>query len=467
MNILRYALAMPMIAAWIPAWACSPPAHLDPFGFVRHHVGHLPKNALGVMFNLPSAKVRTGDFQVVSAQDKRPLIVRLRTIKNSLSVRLELVHGFQPGARYMFRYRPGRGEWKYPDEMTVVIDDASASTEGGYQFELAARPVHRLMVVPTSVGSCVAPAPAVVQEFTYAVPSSLAPYRAILEYAASTETKQPFVASKRPWIDSWANRPTLYDTGEFSLGMGFSKKYDTRKNAVLAPCGLKWPLVKLGGVVSFHEVDDLVHRLPAVEIDINKNIDGKCGELDALLQTVNQQSRESDLRELCGTQIASSFALDGVPLRSVGLEEWERQLSFFNSISATCNIVALAHLFQTERYFARPQTLEKLGAALGDGLSRAMMRDVEPAVHALVYLVDQLPLASRSTSARQLLMPAQPALVEVLAAGRVGQTDDIVRLIGLSGNLPPALREKVERIANGKNPAARQARAVLAGRQFR
>jgi hypothetical protein len=403
-------------------------------GFARAGIGHLPKNARGVMFYPASRAPRPADFHVTSAEDKRPLSLRVHAFKGAGWVRLEPVHGFQPGARYRFRYLPRHGAWTYPDEMTVAIDDEVVTSEGDYAIELASAPAYKVVLVPTSSGSCVEPSPAVVQAFTYRIPPSLQRYRDALDYSANIAavSRAGAPAKPRPFVPSWTETPTLYERENGSLGLGFSKQYTTRDNAVVAACGTRWPRLRLTGAVSFPELDTLDHRTPATEFDINRNIEGRCDPLESLVRTVDWRSPEPSLRELCHANIAGSFAMGGLPLRDVDRAEWARELSFFTSMSATCNLVGLTYLWHTGQYSTQPDVVREIGAALATGLRSAEPADRDAAVHALAYLTDHLPREKRSAMSRQLLAPVQAALVQMSSAPHPARPEELAKLIALA-----------------------------------
>jgi hypothetical protein len=457
----RLNIALLLFAFTVPAWACSPPPQREQSGFVRAEVNRLPKNARGVMFYPPSGELRTQDFSVTSEQDKRPLTVRIHRSKDGGWVRLEPVHGFEPNARYLFRYLPAHGNWIYPDKASVAIDDVVVDMRGGYALELAPRPVHRVIIVPTSSGSCVEPSPAVVQEFTYTIPSSLFPYRDLLDYGANISPISPGPNSRQAlYIESWPDTPALYITGAYSLVAGYSTQYTARNNAVVAACGARQPLLKLDGYIGFPEVEMGGFRTPVTEVDLNQTTGEQCGQLETLVKTVDWKSPERSLRELCKSSLASSF-LSGGALRAVEIEAWERELSFLYGMSPTCNFLALAHLWHTGQFSTLPDTLRTIGAALKSGLMRARPAEQNAALQALIYLLDQLPPRMRLQMTRQLLSPIQPVLVELLAAPQPPLPAAAASLIVRSGSLPPELQAKLRKLAGGRNSAASQARAIL------
>jgi hypothetical protein len=434
----KCALAVLLYVAAGQTRACAPLEPREPSGFARAGVGHLPKNARGVMFYPGARTPRPQDFAVTSTEDTRPLSLRVHAFKGSAWVRLEPVPGFQPGARYRFRYIAAHGALVYPDEMTVAIDDEAVSSEGDYAIELAPAPAYKVVVVPTSSGSCVEPSPAVVQAFTYRVPASVLRYRDALAYATDVARVSQSGASMKPppFVLSWTALPSLYDTGHGSLGMGFSKQYTARDNAVVAACGTRWPRVRLTGSVSFPELDALDHRTPAVEFDLDRNIEGRCDPLESLLRTVNRQAPEPGLREVCRMMLPGTFSVAGRPLRAVAPMEWAFELSSFTNMSATCNLVALAYLWHLGQYSTQPDTLNEIGAAIAEGFQQARPADRDAAVHALAYLTDQLP----RESARQLLAPVQAMLAAMLAEPRPDRADELAKLIELAAPGGPGKR---------------------------
>jgi hypothetical protein len=450
--MVRHAVLVLLAVTFSPlSRACSPPPLRDEAGFVRHHVTHLPKNALGVMFVPLPGTLKPGNFQVLSREDKRRLDVRVRTFKGRGWARLELVQGFQPGASYTFRYLPRHGNWAYPDQMTVRIDESAVSTAGNYAIVPAPRPRHRMIMALNSMGPCIAPYPAVVQEFTYAVPAPLAPYRELLEFDTRSSPAPDLITV----ADFSTMPPSLYRDGSFSLGLGMRDSYSAVNNAVVSVCGKPLPRIRVDSVVRFPEVDARSYPVSAVEFNLNRDIEGRCSPLDALVQTVDWRAPEQDLRGMC-------YRHDETPLHRVTLDEWERRLEYFFYMSPTCDLVTLAYLWRTGKYSTTSATIRRLGTALKDGLASGDAATKEAAIHALVYLVAQLPPASRVRMARELLSPAQSWLVEQLASSNPPRPDDIARLIAAGGSLPPALRERVETIAKGGTDAAKAARAMLA-----
>lgn len=429
MRLLRKLWLLCTLAAALPGWACSPPPQREESGFVRHQVDRLPKNARGLLFLPPQGKLKTSDFRVISGEDKRALKLRIRALESRNWVRLELESGFQPGARYRFRYLPAHGAWLYPDEQTVAIDSKAAASAGRYAIALAPQPLHRMITVMTSSGSCVEPAPAVVREFTYALPPALEPYRRILLYDASIDVSKPGM-TEGPYVslDAWKNGVSLYQTGRSSLGWDYDDTYNAHDNAIVAPCGKQWPEASLHAAVSFPELDGKVYRTQDAKVDLNRNIQGQCGRVEALVQTIAGQPPEPVLRRLCRIYLAGGGL---TPLREVELKQWVFNLEYFaNGISPSCDLVALAILWHSG--LPPPQVLDRLGAALHLGMTRAMPEDRDDALHGLAYLVSQLPPAGRQEAARRLVGPSRPLLVKLLADPHAARRDELARLFAMS-----------------------------------
>jgi hypothetical protein len=81
MRMQGFLWILPMLVFSLPVWACSPPPQWEESGFVRHEAVRLPKNARGLMFLPPSGKLRTRDFQVSSAEEKRAPRLKIRSFK--------------------------------------------------------------------------------------------------------------------------------------------------------------------------------------------------------------------------------------------------------------------------------------------------------------------------------------------------------------------------------------------------
>ncbi len=411
-----------------PAAACSPPPQRDAAGFFRDAVRSLPKNARGVMFAAPPGKtVRAGDFALTSDRAAHPLAVRVRALP-AHEVRLEPVQGFQPGVRYTFRYLPAHGNWQFPDAMQVAIDDRVVTTTGQYALVLVPRAKRRMIVIPGGA-ACRQTVTAAVQEFTYSVPAALVPYAAGLDYAARAD-RVPIEAMGAA-LPVWTAGPQVYSA--LMAGEPTGAWYDRHNDAVVAPCNARVPLIRLRGVVRFPEVDSQVHPVRQQVIDLSRHVDGVCSPLEALVATLAERPFEPALRAVCGMQIAGAFSMPGGPLRAVTPDEWAFQLGFFYDHSPTCNLVGLAHVLQTGQFSADPAALDALGASLKQGLGYARPAEWDAAVHALHFLVFQLPPATQAATARRLLAPARPLLVAALAARHPQRPDDLARLIAWGG----------------------------------
>lgn len=455
MKILRLIWIVLACMAAVPVWACSPPLRRDVAGFERHDVGTLPRNARGVMFIPVSGKPASRDFVLKSDRDASPMAVRIRSMGGT-AVRVEPVHGFQAGARYTFRYVVPHGNWFYPDTMTVAIDARTVDTGGKYALVLAPRPVRRVVVIPGS-SACVEPIPAVVQEFTHTVPAALLPYAASLAYDV-----QVTGSAGRPGpVPRWGlAEPAVYSALVQLSGME-NPVYDTYEDALIAQCGRRMPPIVLRGRVRFPEVDDRDHVTPSRTVELARAAT-VCDELDALLQTVAQRPFEQALRAVCGSQIAGFSVTGKQSLSALTPGDWAFQLEFFvDTMSPTCNLVGLAYVMHTGQFSTTPAALNSLATALRQGLPIAGPEQRDAALHALSYLVEQLPPATRAATARHLLAPSQALLVKALGEQKPVRPDEITRLIRRSGPLQQGARGRVETIAAGSTGAATHARALL------
>lgn len=415
------------------------------------------------MFQLESKTPRSEDFQVLSVEDKRALKLRIRTFKNLGWVRLELADGFQPGASYQFRYLPAHDTWSYPDKADVKIDEVSIRTEGQYAIELAPRPAHRIITVPTTAGSCTEPTKALVQEFSYALPNALVKYRDALAYWVDPPSFTPRSSRKRKTVlYEWSDSPQVYNNDGRILGQPYLPEYSSSKNAVVTTCPARWSQISLRGSVAFPEVDERVYRTDVVKFDMNKNAAGQCSNLEALLQTMENQNPEKVLRQVCGHYLGGGFFFEGKSLASSTIEEWEFQLSFLYGIAPACNLAALGHLWGKGQLPANADVAARLGAALRTGMERTQPSVRDDAVHALFYLVRQIPKKIQPQTVPHLLAPIQPVLVDAMTETSPSGLDELARLIIWSTALPADLRQKLHAIVEGKSPAALHARTILA-----
>lgn len=460
--MLRDGVLFLAVAVAVPALACSPAPQYEPSGFPRAEVSRLPKNALGVMFVGKSVPLAS-EFRVESAEDKRPHQLRIRTLKGVDWVRVELVHGFQPGARYRFRYLPAHGEWAWPDQVTVSIDDAKVDTAGSYAIVPAAQPIHRIVHVPGSA-MCVEPLPVVAQEFTYALPASLGAYRETLAYLV----ERPVVPLKtkdfrRPSMIGWPTGPDIYHTPQTGFGRrGHAKEYTAYRNAVVAPCGNSWSRVRLRAGIAFPELDDKVHRPAPVEINLARPVEGGCGDLEVLLQTMHGRFAEKELNLVCGAHYpgGTDYMTDR-QFAALTAAQWDLHLTQFNGISATCHMMGLSRAWEVSQRGPDAAT----AGALGNSMQHAFKRHDPPvrdeALHSLHWLLARLPEAERTRVAPHLLAPLLPVLVATLAEPRPKRPDELARLLILAASLPAELMPKVRAIARGKSAAAPHAGAVL------
>jgi hypothetical protein len=65
-------------------------------------------------------------------------------------------------------------------------------------------------------------------------------------------------------------------------------------------------------------------------------------------------------------------------------------------------------------------------------MAGALPTDRDEALHALAYLVDQLPPAQRAMVARRLLGPSRPLLVELQSDPQAARPDELARLAAMS-----------------------------------
>lgn len=459
-QVSRIVLASLMLAAASPGNACSPPARVDEAGFVRTHVGHLPRNAKGLVFLPPSGMPRAADFSVEVAGDSQALKLRVRRIGNSPWVRVEPVNGFRPGARYQFRYLPAHRPWRHPDTQAVTIDALAVDTAGRYAIEPAPRALHRVVTVPTSMGSCTKPAPVLLHAFSHAVPAGLTAYRDALEYevhelaveGSRIERMDPLALEwgpqSRPSLLGWMSWPDRVRHGP--------------RDAVIAPCGNRWNRVRMRSSVAFPELDDRRHATREVVLDFSRGAGGECGELEALVQTMHAGSPEAVLREACRLSLGWEFSAGEISLAGIPVEHWERSLSFpYIEMGPTCDLVALAYLWRSSAREPAPADVDKIAAALQAGFAISDAARRERIVHALAYLLGQLPDRYRRTMAPRLAQPLLPLLVEEFGAPRPRRPDRLAQLIAAAGRPPDDLRARLVAIAAGTSTAAPYAQGIL------
>lgn len=474
-DILRVSFACPLFALLaLPgiSEACTPPAPAVDAGFYHDDVSHLPRNARGVMFYLPSKNPDVADFRVTSPDHKGPLALQLRVARNG-NIRLEPVGGFAPNARYTFAYLPKHERWRFPDRMSVTIDDAVVDTAGTYAIDLAPRPEIRMISVPGSP-ACIEPAVAVTQPFSYRLPASLAPYRTQLEYGTDVRPEPLRKLSKHmPELYGWPFRLVSYYASIFWPDRGtIDAHYTGADDAIVASCDQSRLRGVLRGTVAFPEVDDKEYRAEPVALDLGRNVLGQCRPLDALTRTMQIYGAKKGLEAVCGRTTA--FA--DTPDRSSAVdatEHWERSLSLLNDLSPTCSLVALAHATHTRQYLPDRNAMHRLGAALEDGIDMAdrmwaASRNAgqqEPAyrqsIDALDYLMQEMPAELR-TNAPAMLTPLLPRLAAHLAEPVPYRPDTVAALIIRAGSLPDSLRTQLMALAQGRTPGASHSRAILA-----
>ncbi len=457
----RLFVAALALSAASPGQACSPPLVMDDAGFARSHVKRLPTNAKGVIFLPPVSTLRATDFRITSSNDHRPLRLSVRPVKGTSWVRLEPAGGFRPGAVYHFSYLLKHAQWRHASEQTVTIDDRVISTAGGYTFEPVTQPINRVASVLTYHGSCVKPAPVVLQEFAHLIPEQLMPYRDALHY----DVHPPIVVASReenrdPGVEEWGarSRPALY--GWLYLGERYR---GGQREAVFAPCGNRWDRVRMRSSIAFPELDDERHLTRETVVDLRRGAGGDCGELEALQQSIQAEAPETVLRDVC--RIPFSPGANGEPRRlaDMRVEDWERALELpIGDMWPTCDLVALGYLWRYVKREPAPAIVDRIGAALQRGFGASNLERREHAVHALVYLLDQLPERYRRSTGFRLLKPLQPSLINELATSRHTRPEELTRLIVAGGRLPPSMRARVTSIASGSTKAAIQAKGILA-----
>ena len=445
--------------------ACTPPEPVLEAGFHHDDVSHLPRNARGVMFLAPSTKLKVSDFRLTSPDDKRALALRLRSVRDSREIRLEPTGGFAPNARYTFQYLPRHEKWRYPDRISVTIDDVVVDTAGSYAIDLAPQPEVRMVVVPGSP-ACFEPAVVLTQPFSYRIPAALAAYRTALVYGTEVRSKSArdaYVALPDIPLASyyasffWPNRESI------------DPHYTGADDVILASCDRQPLRGTLMGSVAFPEVDDKEYRAAPVPIDLSRNVLGKCRPLDALTRTMQVYGAGKGLEAVCARTLG--YALD-LPEPEPPTTRWERAFSGLNDLAPTCRLVALAHAVRTREYVPDQEAMGRLGAALAQGLRWAQALWLsnrkpiaqEPAllqsIDGLDYLMRELP-AHLAPNGSAMLMPLLPRLAAHLAEPKPYRPDALAALIVRAGSLPPEVRARIKSIAQGRTVGAPHARAIL------
>lgn len=424
--------------------ACSPPAPTMDAGFYRGEVSHLPRNARGVMFFLPSKKPRVSDFRITSPDDKRPLVLRVNNLKNDGFIRLEPIGGFAPAARYEFKYVPGHARWSYPDRISVTIDDVVVDTAGTYAIELASQPEVRMIVVPGSP-ACTQPAVTVTQPFSYRIPASVASYRAALEYGSAVRP-EPLRSpdKKKPELYGWEfGLSTYYATVLGPYDHAADEHYTGADDIIATACGQQRLRGQLSGRVAFPEVDDKVYPVAPVSVDLGRNVLGQCRPLDALTRTMHVYGAEKALKTMCGR----TYLVDDDAAQSdaaARTDEFERRLGFLYDLSPTCELATLAHVAATRQYLPDRQAMARFGAALdealrfADGVWRSNGKRAEDdpiyrqTIDGLDYLMWELP-KDLQPHASAMLVPLLPRLTAHLAEPKSYRPDTVAALIARAG----------------------------------
>lgn len=456
---VRLALALPLVAA-LPGQACTPRPFAVQAGFVRAHVERLPMNARGVVFLPPSGMPRVADFRLESPGNGRPLDVRVRRIGDGPWVRIEPVAGFEPGSRYLFRYLPAHPTWRHADTQAVSIDAIAADTSGSYAIDPAPQAVNRIVTVPADA-SCTKPVPVVVQEFGYRIPSALHPYRNALHYdvpqlgdvSAATVRKYPiaiaWVAKDPPAVASWLS----YDTPNPRMA----------RDAVIAACGNRWRRVGIRASISFPELEDRRHVTPEATLDLSRGAGGECEALGNLLDTLRAGAPETVMREACRLSLGYDFAKGKLGLANIPVEDLERNLEYpVTEMTPTCELVALAQRWRGAHRKPAPEFVNRIGTSLQRGFAWVDAEKRAQTVHALAYLLDQLPERFRDGTAPRLVRPILPLLVDELTSTHPRRPGELARLIVAAGPVPATLRRRLAALSAGVSPAATHAKAILA-----
>jgi len=425
------------------------------------------------MFAPPSNKPEVSDFRITSPDDKRPLALRVHVPRDGGTIRLEPIGGFASNMHYEFTYLPAHGRWRYPDHMSVTIDDAITDTAGSYTIELAPQPEVRMIVVPGSP-ACTQPEVAVTQPFSYRTPAAVAPYRAALVYGTDVRPEPlPEPGNKKSELHGWPLQlASYYATISGPYGRGLDEHYTGADDVIVASCDQRQLRGELSGSVSFPELDDQVYRVAPVQADLSGNVLGQCRPLDALTRTMQVYGAQKAFQAVCGRThiVDDDLKQSDIAART---EAWERALGFLYGLSPTCQLVTLAHATSTRQYLPDQKTMERLGAALEEGLRRAepMWRangkpaEEEPeylqSIDALDYLMRELP-QDLQPNASAMLVPLLPRLVTHLAEPKVYRPDVVAALIVRAGRLPTSMRAQIKSIAQGRTVGASHARAILA-----
>jgi len=455
----QLALASATLAVALPGQACTPPPLSVEAGFARAHVQHLPRNAKGVVFLPLSGIPRASDFRLESVDDGRSVALRIRRIEDTPWVRIEPIGGFEPGVRYLFRYLPAHPRWRHADAQAVTIDDATVDSAGRYALALAPQTVNRVVTVPAGA-SCTKPIPVVLQEFAYAIPPALQRYQDALHYdvsflGATTST----LARKDPMAIAW----TSGDNPALLSWLSWNTPYPRKpRDAVIAPCANQWRRVPMRARISFPELDDRRHLTREVSMDLRRAAAGECGPLEAILQSMQAGSPDTVLRQAC--RLSLGFGVFGKPGRpaDIPVEDFERSLEYpITEMTPTCEMIVLAQLWRGAARKPDQAFVNRVGAALQRGFAWVDGEKREQTVHALVYLLDQLPGRFHHGMARRLVRPMLPLLVDELAAARPRRPGELARLIAAAGPLPAPLRARLASVAAGASTAAPHARTIL------
>lgn len=185
-------------------------------------------------------------------------------------VRVGPVDGFRAGARYTIRYVGKAALGKFPGVVEHVIDAAPLNAAGArYSLALDGAPLARMLEAPTSM-SCSGEQAALVQDFHYVIPASHLPYRdAILFFSESRPVKRAQLPFARVLYLPSSCTTTPYGRTAFDAG----------RDMIHAFCETATSPVTVRGWAGMLEVEDRLHPVDAVRIDLSMARRGACARL--------------------------------------------------------------------------------------------------------------------------------------------------------------------------------------------
>lgn len=461
----QLACVLVAFACGTSAQACSPPPVTLQAGFVRHDVGHLPANAKGVMFLREDRSLRPGDFKLTAGADPSPLQLRINAVQDQGRVRLEPVEGFHPGMVYHFAYLPKHVRWRFPDQMDVVIDAAHVDLAGDYVIQRREGPYQRVIAVPGGP-ACVGAEPAIVQDFSYRIPPSLAAYKKALDYRADVRDEAGSPLKLRLDMIDWETvGPRLYNEDLARLDQHFEGDYAVVDNAVVARCGTPRTRVVLRGWIGFPEVEHRYAKTAAITFGLDGASPSRCGRLPALLQTMRRKGALWTLRTICRFDPVTGAEAD-VPYGPASPEEklksWEHHLWRLQEMNEFCALAGLGFAWREGYLDTRPRTMTRLGIVIAKALDLAEPPEKHEIAFWLAYTVSQLPPVARKKAAQEFLASIQPALARLLAMPELREPELTAHLIAGGGKPAPNVVDTLRGVAVRGDAAGRLARSLLA-----